>query len=449
MNINYNKLDAVSAEITVELVKADYEQNVSKAIKDYAKRAQMPGFRPGKVPMSLIQKRVGTSFKAEQVEKMASEELYKYITENKIDILGSPLQSENQKELDIEKDDFTFVFDVALRPEFDATLSDKDKIAYYDIKVEDKDVDEQVKRMCQQAARPENAEEYQDGDVVRGTLTELENGAPKEGGLVVENASLMPRYFKEEEPKKLFEGAKVGSQITFNPAFANKDNDAEMASLLKVSKEDAANYKGDFLLEITEMSRMVPASLDQDLFDAFYKDSNIKTEEEFRAKIKSEMEQQFAADSDYRFLLDVREYLAKKVGKLEFAEKFLKRIMKANNPKMEDKTIDENYEKSIDELQWQMERDQLVKQNEIKVTDEELHQTAIQAARFQFVQYGINNIPDQYLESYAKNMLEKEEQRTSLVERALETKLSSVLKNVVKLNRKSVTLEEFNKLFEK
>lgn len=449
MNIQLKKLDAVSAEITVDLVKADYEEKVNKAIKDYAKRAQMPGFRPGKVPMSLIQKRVGTSFKAEEVEKMASNELYKYLTENKVDILGSPLQSENQKELDIEKDDFTFVFDVALRPEFDATLTEKDKIVYYDIKAGDKEVDEQVSRLCQQAAHPENAEEYQDGDVVRGTLTELENGAPKAEGLVVENASLMPRYFKEEDAKKLFEGAKVGSQITFNPWNANKENEGEMASLLKIDKSEVVNHTGDFLLEITEFSRMVPAKLDQELFDLYYKDSNIKTEEDFRARIKQDMEQQMAADSDYRFLLDVREYLAKKVGKLQFAEKFLKRIMKANNPKMEDKAIDENFEKSIEELQWQMERDQLVKQTEIKVTDEELHQTAVQAARFQFAQYGINNIPDQYLENYAKDMLTKEEQRANLMERAIETKLSSALKNVVKLNRKSVTLEEFNKLFEK
>ena len=160
------------------------------------------------------------------------------------------------------------------------------------------------------------------------------------------------------------------------------------------------------------------------------------------------MQDQFVADSDYKFLLDVRTHVMGKLGKLEFPEKLLKRLMQANNPDKGPEFVEENFEKSIEELQWHLAKEQLLQQNEVKIENDELRQTAIQAARFQFAQYGMNNIPDDYLSQYAESMLKDERQRGALVERAIDTKLATVLKNVVTLQHKEVSLEEFNKLFE-
>lgn len=450
MNISLEKASNVSAVITVKMEKADYADPVKKALKNFCQKAQMPGFRPGKVPMGLVQKMYGKQVKAEEVNKLLSDKLFEYIKENNINMLGEPLPSEKQQTQDIAtQDEFEFVFDIALAPEFEVSLTDADTVDYYDIEVSDELVEQQVKSFAGRAGHPESVESYEDRDIVRGILAELgEDGMPKEGGIQVENASVMPTYFKNEEQKALFQTAKKNDVLTFNPSKAYEGSDAETASLLKIKKEEVAEHSGDFSLQIEEISRFVPAEINQELFDSIYGKDTVKSEEEFRTKIKEGMTAQYVNDSDYKFLLDVRAYLEKKVGDLEFPDELLKKIMKANNPDKEDSFVEENYAKSVEELKWHLIKEQLVKAYEIKVDDKDVKATAIEAARFQFAQYGMNNIPDEYLENYATEMLKKKEQVNALVERCIDTKLTAALKPVVKLAHKSVSVEDFNKMFQ-
>ncbi len=451
MKVTLEKPTAQRGVVVVSIELNDYAPQVEKALKDYRKKAQMPGFRLGQVPMGIIKKRVGSSIKAEEVDKVVTKALFDHIRQEKLPVLGQPLPDETQEPQSIEKqDNFTFRFDVALEPEFDATLTSKDKIPYYDIAVTDERVDEQVKGFQQRAVHPVEANEYEDGDVLRGNICELdEANAPKEGGVTADEVSLMPKYFKADDQKAYFEGAKKGDAIIFNPSKANSGNEAELGAIMKLPKEEAATHTGDFMFTITDISRMKPHEVDQELFDQIYGKDAVKSEEEFRARIKEELTQQFAADSDYRLLLDVREYLEKRVGKLQFDEDLLRRILKASNDEKEAEKIDQEFDKNLAELQWHLMRSKLIEQTSVKVEPNELRAMAIQAARFQFAQYGMSNIPDEYLTPYADNLLSDENQRKSLVARTIDTKLSSALKNVVTLNHKEVSLEEFNKLFEK
>lgn len=450
MDIQFEKIGKVSGEITINMVKADYEANVNKALKDLGKKVQMPGFRPGHVPASLVKKMYGVQAKADEVNKLLQNSLFDFIKTKKINMLGEPLGSDKQTPQDIEKqDDFTFIFDIAIAPKFKAELGEDDTIDYYDIEVSDDTITKQLGAMQQQAGHPESVDAYEDRDILRGTLAELdENGQPKEDGIVVETASLMPSYFQNDDQKKIFEGAKKNDVITFNPTTAYNENEAELSSLFKIERDDVKEHTGDFSFQVNEISRFVPASLDQEFFDKVFGKDEVKSEDEARTKIKESINELQKNDSDYKFLLDVRAYAENKVGTLEFPDELLKKIMKANNKDKDDKFIEDNYAKSIEELKWSLIKDQLAKANKIKVNDKDVKEAAIQAARFQFAQYGMNNIPDEYLENYAQEMLKHQEQVNSLIERCVDQKLSEALKSVVKLNHKSISQEDFAKMFE-
>lgn len=450
MNIQFDKVGNVSAELTIRMEQADYEVKVNKSLKDFCQKAQMPGFRKGKVPMSLVKKMYGTQAKAEEVNKLLQDTLFNYIKENHVNMLGEPLGSEKQEPQDIEKqDDFIFIFDIALAPEFSVELSAADTVDYYDIQVDDEMITKQLDALRQQAGHPEDVEEYADRDILRGTLAELnEDGMPKEGGVVVETASLMPQYFKNEDQKKAFEGAKKNQIVSFSPNAAYEGNETELSALLKVEKDDVKNHLGNFSFEIHEISRFVPAELNEDFFEKVFGKDTVKNEEEARAKVKESIQNLQLNDSDYKFLLDVRAYLENKVGALEFPDELLKKIMKANNKDKGDDFVENNYAKSIEELKWHLIKEQLVKAHEIKVEDKDVKASAVQAARYQFAQYGMNNIPDEYLENYAQEMLKNQEQVQGLVERCIDQKLTEVLKGVVTLNHKEISSQDFAKMFE-
>lgn len=449
MDIQFEKVGEVSGVLTINMVEADYEANVKKSLKDLGKKAQMPGFRPGHVPASLVKKMYGTNVKAEEVNKLLQDNLFNYIKDNNINMLGEPLANENQAPQDIEmQKDFTFVFDIALAPEINAELGQADTVDYYDIEVSEEMIDKQLAALQQQAGHPEEAETYEERDILRGTLAELEEGKPKEGGIVVETASLMPAYFKNDDEKKKFEGAAKNTVITFNPTNAYEANEAELLSLFKCEREDVVNHKGDFSFQINEISRFVPASLDQDFFDKAFGEGNVKSEEEARTKIKESISDLQANDSDYKFLLDVRTYMEQKVGEVKFADDLLKKIMKANNPDKEDSFVEENFDKSIQQLKWELIKSKLVAANNVKIEDGDVKAAAVQAARFQFAQYGMNNVPEEYLENFAQQMLKDKNQVNGLIERCIDQKLTATLKNVVTLNHKSISAEDFTKMFE-
>lgn len=451
MNISFEIADKVNGLLTLTIEQSDYQENVEKTLKNYRKKANYPGFRPGMVPMGLVRKQYGTSVKVDEVNKLLGEKIYEYIKENKIQMLGDPLPNEEkQQPVDFESDGpMTFVFDIAVAPEFKAELTGRDKLPYYTITVDDKLVDQQVEMYASRAGQYEKAEKYEAKDMLKGDLRELdEAGNTKEGGITVESAVLMPEYIKVENQKKLFKGAKLGDIITFNPRKAYPENDSEVAALLKIKREEVGDKTADFSYQITEISRFKPAAVDQTLFDQVYGEGTVKDEKAFREKIAEDLNKQLVVNSDYKFLLDVRAHMEKKVGNLEFPEALLKRIMLNNNKDRGADFVEKNFEMSIKELKWHMIKEQLVAAQEIKIEDDDLKNMAKEAARAQFAQYGMTNVPDEYLENYAKEMMSKKENLDNLVDRAVDAKLTEKLKTVVKLDEKAISLDDFNKMMQ-
>ena len=447
MNITFEAPDKINGLMTITLESADYQPEVEKTLKDYRKRANIPGFRPGQAPMGMIKRQFGTSVKVDVVNKMLGEKLYDYVRENKIQMLGEPLPSEQQEALDFESDKpLKFKFDIAVAPEFEAKLSAKDKIDFYNITVDDKLIDQQVEMYQSRAGQYEKVEQFdaEQRDMLKGDLREVN------GTIEVADAVLMPQYMKVEDQKKLFDGCKLGDVITWNPRKAYPESDVEVSSLLKIQKEEVKDHEGDFTFQITEISRFVKAEVNQALFDQTFGEGVVKSEKEFRQKIADQISQQFKADADYKFLLDVRAYMEKKVGKLEFPEAILKRVMIQNNKERKDaqEYVEKNFELSIKELGWHLIKEQLVAAQGIKVEEDDLKQVAKEAARAQFAQYGMSNVPDEYLENYAQEMLKKRENVDGLVDRAVDVKLTAALKGVVKLNEKDITLEDFQKMLQ-
>ena len=272
MNITFENPDKVNGLLTITIEKEDYQEAVDKTLKNYRKKAQVPGFRPGMVPMGMIKKQYGTAVKVDEVNRLLGDKLMAYIRDNKIQMLGEPLPSDKQEPQDLEKDGpLTFIFDIAVAPEFKAELSDKDKIAYYSIKVDDKLVDEQVKMYAQQAGEFVKGDVFEGNDTLTGDLRQLdEQGNTLEGGITVDSAMVMPAYIKEESQKKLFDGCKAGDIITFNPKKAYPDNDAEVAALLKMQKDDVKELTSDFSFQVTEIRHYQPAEVNQQLFDRVF-----------------------------------------------------------------------------------------------------------------------------------------------------------------------------------
>lgn len=450
MNVSFEKVDKVNALLTIQIEKADYEKKVSAALKDFRKKASLPGFRPGMVPTSLLKKRFGTEILAEQVNKILGEEVYKYIREQKINILGEPLPNEDKQEsVDfVNKEDFTFVFDVALAPEFDAKISEKDTLDYYQIEVTDEMVNSQVESYAQRGGQYNKVEEYKEGDMVKGILAQLDaEGNVLEGGIQVEGAVMLPNYMKNEDEKAKFNGTKVNDVLVINPAKAYENNDVELSSLLKISKEEAAEMKSDFSYQVTEITRYEASAINQELFDKMLGEGVVSSEEEFRAYIKKQLEDQFANDSQYKLTLDLRSYLTERIGKLEYPEATLKRIMSLNNQDKDADFIEKNFAPSLEELTWHLIKEQLSEQLEIKVEEADILESAKIATRLQFAQYGMMNIPEDMLLNYAKEMMKNKQQVENMVARTIENKIADKAMEVVTLNRKTVSLDEFNKMF--
>lgn len=450
MKISFENPDKVNGLLTLTVEEADYKENVEKTLKNYRKKANVPGFRPGMAPMGMIKRQFGTTVKVDEINKLLGEQIYKYVKDNNIQMLGEPLPSEKQEPVDMEKEaPYTFMFDIAVAPEFKAELTGDDTIDYYTITVDDKIVDQQIDMFASRAGHYDKVEDYQANDMLKGDIRELdENGNTKEGGITVEGAVLMPEYIKVEDQKKLFDGAKLGDIITFNPKKAYPESDIEVASLLKLKKEDVADLTADFSFQITEISRYVKAEVNQELFDQVYGKDVIKDEKDFREKIAEGLKAQFAVDSDFKFIQDVRKYLENKVGALTYPDALLKRIMLNNNKDKGEEFVEKNYEQSIKELTWHLIKEQLVKAHGVKIENSDIEDTAKEAAKAQFAQYGMNNIPEEYIDNYAKEMLKKKEYIDSFVDRSIDRKLTEILKTVVKLDNKTATLEEFNKMMQ-
>ena len=452
MKVSENKVDNVNSIIKVEIEKNDYQEKVDKSIQQLRHKANIPGFRPGKVPTGLLKKMYGKSVLVEEINSVVSNSLVDFIQKNNLNILGEPLPNETeQKEIDFDtQENFEFLFDIALAPEINLTLSKKGiKIPYYAIKVDDELLQKQIKsytsRFGEHASIEEKSEEK---DMIKGILTELdESGNTIEGGIFVENAVLMPSYITNDEEKAKFIGIQKGDKITINPQRAYNENEAEIASFLQIQKEEVKNITSDFNFEVTEITRYKEAEINQDFFDKAFGKDVVKSEEEFTIKVKEDLEKQLVADSDYKFMIDMRKCLIEHVGDLTFPDDFLKRWLLTSDKEKTTESIEQDYPAIINDLTWHLIKEKLVKDNDIKVEEPDLLETAKKVTRMQFANYGINNLPEDMLENYAKDMLKKKETVQNLANTTIDEKLTQYVKENVSLKTKELTLEEFNKLF--
>lgn len=454
MQISFENPEKVGGVLTLTVEEGDYKADVEKKLKEYRRRANMPGFRPGQVPMGLIRRQMGNSVKVDIINELLGKEMQKYITDNKLAVLGQPIAHEGDEPIDLEKDaPYVFRFDLAIEPEFELKLNKRDKVEYFDITVDDKLIDQQVEMFSRRFGKMDDKAESYDAeanDLLQGDLRQLDaEGNTIEGGLTLEAAKLMPSQIKVEAQRDLFKGAKLGDIITFNPRNAYPESDGEMAVLLKVEKDQLADYTGDFSFQITQISHFVPAENNEELWKAVYgQDADIKDEAAFRKTIAEGVRQQLVQDEDFKFIQDVRKHCEKKVGELTFANDILKRVMLQNNQDKGEKFVEENYDRSIKELTWHLIKNKLVEQTGVKVEEQDIREIARQSTRAQFAQYGMGNIPDELIEKYADEMLKKRENVEPLVEAAIDRKLAVALKEVVKLDTKEISLEDFNKMLE-
>ena len=451
MNVSLKKNDdAVSGIVKLEIVKDDYAGLVDKSLRSVRQKANVPGFRRGMVPMGLVKKMFGKQVLVDEVNKLVSESLFNYIRDNGLRVLGQPIPNmTEQKPLDFDKDEsFEFCFDVALAPEIHIELSKEDKLPFYQVIVDDEMVNNQVQSYRANFGSYDKVEEVEEADILKGTVAELENGAPKEGGIVVEEVILRPSYLKNEEEKAKFIGAKVNTVVVFNPNKAYDGSEADIASLLKMDKENVAGIDADFSFEIKEILRHKDAELNQEFFDKIVGENAVSSEEEFRGKIKESMTEQFAPQSNFKFLTDARDMLEAKVGELKFADEVLKRWLQVANENSTREKIDEDYPRLVKDLKYQLIKDELVRRNALRATDDDIEQFAERVAKAQFAQYGMMFVPGDVLKNYATDMLKNKQTLQNVAERVIEEKLAEWLKEQVELEVKEVTADEFGKLFE-
>ena len=448
MNVSFENPDKINGLLTITIEDDDYKAEVEKTLKEYRKKANVPGFRPGQVPMGLIRRQFGSGVKMESINKVIGEQLQKYITDNNIAMLGEPLASEKQEPQELEKDGpYTFMFDIAVAPEINITLDANDTIDYYEIAVDDALIDSRVETFGYRFGQNVEADNYRYGDVLKGDLRQLDaEGNTVEGGLTVESASVMPKYVKNDDQMKLFDDCKPGDIITFNPSKAYEGSDYELAQLLKVDREKVKEYDGDFSYQITSVQHFEKHAVDQELFDLAFGKDVVKDEKGFRDKIAEVLKAQLALDSDVKFLQDLRKYAEDKVGQLTYPDTLLKRIIKQNNEDKDQEFIDKNYDASIKELNWSLIRNKIAVAQNVKINDDDVKNAACEMAKAQFAQYGMSNVPQEYVENYANELLKKQESLQQFIDRAVDAKLVEALKAVVTLNKKQVTLDEFNKM---
>ena len=448
MNISLENPEKVSGVLTLVVEEADFAGDVEKQLKDYRKKANVPGFRPGQAPMGMIKRQIGAQVKVDVINRLVGEKLYEYVKENKINMLGEPMPHLGEEPVDLDAAaPYTLKFDIAIAPEFKVKLSNKDSIVYYDITTDDAIVDKEIDAFASRSGSYRKVDEYQDNDMIKGDIRELnEDGSAKDGGITVSQASMLPSYIKVDDQKALFQGCKVGDVIVFNPKKAYPESNIEISSLLKVSKEEAEKITADFSFQVTEISRYQKHAIDQDLFDQVYGEGKVKDEADFRAKVTEGIKEQMVQNADFRFLQDVRKYVEEKIGEVKYADELMKRIMLANNKDKGMEYVEKNYEASIKELTWSLAKNQIVEAQKIKVDDADVKAVAIDVTRMQFAQYGMTSVPEEYLEQYAEGMLKNRDQVDNLVNAAVDRKLMTALKDVVKLNKKTISFDEFRKL---
>lgn len=450
MNVTLEKNGNVNGVITISFKEEDYQSDVKKELARIGREHPLKGFRPGHVPAALLKKHYGNEVLVNVIDRKVSKALNDYIQENKLDVLGEPMLSKDTK-INFNTDkDFDFKFDLGLAPEFDVKLDKRVKVPFYEIEVSQEMVDKQNDNFKKRFGKQVPGEVASEDSLLRGSMAELnEDGTEKADGIKVEKTIISPQYLKSDDEKAKFVGHKVNDEIVFNPFKAADGNLTELAAMLNVDKKDA-EVKSDFKFVPNEILVNQDAEVNQEFFDNVLGKDEAKDEKEYLEKLKEMIANQLKNDSNYRFTIDAEDVLKKKVGDLELPDEFLKRFLAARAGKdADEKKIEEDYPKTKAQIVWQLIKEKVARNLNVKLEKEDVMRLARFFAAQQFAQYGMTNIPDDVIEKYAGELLEKQEYANEIQNRAFDDKLFAAIKEAVALNVKNVTVEEFNKLFEK
>jgi trigger factor len=451
MQISRTNTDELNAVVKLTIEKSDYEATVNETLKDYRKKANMPGFRKGMVPAGLIKKMYGKAVLAEEINKMLSNELNRYLNEEKLQILGEPLPNETeQKPIDFNKDEnFEFVFDLGLSPVIDIDFKKLGKLPYYEIVIDEAMITNQVEAFQNRFGSYVDATDAEEKDNLVGSLKQLdEKGNLLEGGITVEEAQVSIQMVKDKKVRAALLGKKAGDVVKFNPK-KGFDSDQYLKQTLKINDEQAAILTGDFELTVAKVNTFVPAELNEEMFQKSLGGvTDVTTIEQFREKIAEDLKSNLGYSSEYRFLLDTKEAMVNYVG-MKLPEEFLKRWLVYSNEKITKEQVEEEFPHFVKDLEWTLIKNRLAKDNQIQVGEADVVALAKETALMQFRQYGMFNVPEEYLDNYAKSILKNEEERHRLIEKKSETMVLDFIKANGELALKPVTQKEFDDLFEK
>jgi len=449
MNITRENIDDLNAVLQIKIEKTDYEDKVENVLKDYRRKANIKGFRPGMVPMGLIKRMYGKAVLIDEINKVVSENIQKYLYDEKIDILGDPLPKDNeQAKINFDtQEEFTFSFDLGLAPAIELRINKKNKINQYEIIIDEKMKKDYLENYTRRFGELRSSDITEEKDVIKGRIDALDkDGIVIMEGPSAEETSIAIDIIKDKKIKKQFIGKSRNDIIDFNlkKAFPN---DTEIAGILHKKKEEVAHIDGDFRFKINEISRFHPAEIGQELFDRIYGEGVVNSEEDFMSRLIDEISLNLKRESDFKLMMDIKTLAT---GKTEFnlPEDFLKRWLLKANENTSGEQIETEFDSFRKDLKWQLIRNKVARDNEVKISEEELLKEAENITRYQFQQYGLFYASDEQITNYAKETLKRDEEAKKIADKILEEKVILLMKDLVKLEEKSITVEEFNKLFE-
>ena len=447
MNVNFEKLDNVHGQLTVTIEEKDYADKIKKQLKEISRHRPEPGFRPGHTPEGLLRKKYGDSVKYDVINQAVGDAVYDYIRENNLHVLGNPMPEADNK-FDIKDSEFTMKFKLGIAPEINTHLDKNLHIPFYTIKVADEMIEKQDNALRRRFGKQVPGEVADATCLVKGEMTELnEDGSVKEDGIKVENGIISVEYFADPEQKKLFEEKHPGDTVRFNPAATCNGNPAELSSMLNIDKEETDAHHGDFNMEIKEIIVLKPAEHDQEFFDGVFGKDKVHNEEEFKKALSDMIALQLTADSNYRFTIDAKDALLKAQGDMELPDDVLKAFLQQQNEALNNENIDEEYVKIRPQLVWELLREAVASQLDIKIDEEELKDSARRFTAQQLMQYGMSQMPDELLDKYADNFLKDAKMREQIYNFTVDSKLYAGIKEAAEIDNKEVDVEEFNALF--
>lgn len=448
MNVTVEKTNSVEGKIIVNVVEADYADKVKKELRNIGEKHPLPGFRAGHVPMEQLKKRFGRQVKSDVLNDEVYRAVIQYIRDNKLHVLGEPMPVE-KKEVNLEDKDYTFEYFIGLAPELGLTVDKNDKLPYYEIEVSKDMMDEQDNSLRERFGAQVPGEEVDAKAVVKGTLMQLNADGTvneNEGAIQVINGILAPFTFTDEEQKALFIGKKVNDKVVFNPFKATNGNAVELASMLNISREIAADMHSDFEMAISEIIVVKLAEHNQEFFDNVFGKDKVKTEEEYEKALREMIASSLAGNSQAWFEREYQEYFVKKYDNMELPVEFLKKWLVASNKELTDENIDEEFAKMLPSIKWEMVKGALQEKLDVKIDDKDVLEFAKVIARRQFAQYGITNMDDQTITDTAKRILADKNYSSNIAEQVADVKLNRTVYEAVDIEKKSVSLDEFKKM---